>query len=229
MKKLKKHVIYPANPEHIMHKPIQLKHVIYTIIIGLALVIVMKQYVIMNFRLSGESMLKTLQPEEMLLIDKISFHIWDDLKRGDVVVVKTDKSELKEFYVKRIIGMPGDEIRIMSDYVFLFNKDFPKGVLIQEPYTDGQPTEAKTAGDIFKLASNEYLVMGDNRPHSEDGRNWGPLKRNQIEGRVVWKIWWPVEIKKPIYTELGETDSTIKEDIKNKMETTKENVERMMN
>ena len=100
--------------------------------------------------------------------------------RGEVIVFKNPNNE-SEFYIKRIIGLPGESVDIMAGKVWI------DGAVLAEDYL---PVGIDLHGESpFKLDADEYFVMGDNRPRSFDSRNWGPLKKDEIIGTVRLRFW----------------------------------------
>ncbi len=171
----------------------------------LALVVfVFIQTSIQNFKVEGSSMRPTLQSGQYLLVNKLVYLRLDqerlsrivpfwkvDLqderftihppKRGEVIVFHFPKDPKRDF-VKRVIGVPGDRVKMEDGVVFL------NGKKIEEPYiTAPGPTDMDTLG----LGEKEYFVLGDNRRGSNDSRNWGPVPEDNILGKV-WFVYWPL-------------------------------------
>jgi signal peptidase I len=148
-------------------------------------------------KIDGESMMPNYQNAEYLLTEKVTYYL-SKPQRGDVVVLRPPKqvSEGDEF-IKRIIGLPGETIKIFGGHVYI------NGKLLNEPYiandvmTNGGPELADDTD--FVVPPNQYFLMGDNREHSSDSRYWGPVPLNLspngekegINGRA-WLIYWPV-------------------------------------
>lgn len=129
--------------------------------------------------------------EEFLLTDKVSYRFHPP-QRGDVVVFKAPPSEpcaeTECEYIKRIIGLPNEKIRISDGSIYINNQK------INEDYlSSGMKTQGGTLfpeGKTVILRDNEYFVSGDNRPYSRDGREFGPIKKEAIVGRA-WLRYWP--------------------------------------
>ena len=170
------------------------------------------QISVQNFRVEGHSMQPTLTGEEYLLVNKLTYFrldmerlarlvpLWDapegegkfapfshPPERGNVIVFHAPNNPEKDF-VKRVVGLPGERVRISDGKVFINGAELP------EPYLDGR----KRSGSMdcipkaanCRLGENEYFVMGDNRGSSNDSRDWGPVPLSSIVGKV-WFIYWP--------------------------------------
>ncbi len=152
--------------------------------VALAIIIPFRLFVAEPFVVSGNSMLPNFHGRDYLIIDRISYHIGLP-RRGDVIVLRPPKSSA-EFYIKRLIALPGETIRLSQGRVFISNQEHPSGFELQESYAPANaPTlGALRAGSAQTLGSNEYFVLGDNRTGSNDSRNWGALPRENIIGKV---------------------------------------------
>ena len=123
---------------------------------------------------------------QYLLIDEFSYY-FKSVSRGEVVVFHYPLDTSK-YYIKRVIGLPGETVEIKKGEVFIYNKEHPDGYVVGEDYL---PKNIFTDGQIKKkLAGDEYYVLGDNRPRSSDSRVWGALPKGDIVGRV-WVRAWP--------------------------------------
>ena len=153
-----------------------------TVLISVAAVVVIRTYIIQPFLVSGSSMEPTFQDGNYLLIDEVSYHFRDP-KRGEVVVFRYPGNP-KTFYVKRVIGLPGETIEIKSNQVSI-EKD-GEAIVLGEKYASTQETD----GDfVSTLGEDEYFMLGYNRNFSFDSRRWGPLKRSAIIGVVRLRLW----------------------------------------
>ena len=108
----------------------------------------------------------------------------EELGRGDVVVVREPAGRAGE-YLKRIVGLPGEEVRTVDGLLFV------DGTHTHEPYLGGLPSSVGLGEAVWKLGESAYLVMGDNRAHSTDSRHFGPVARSDITARV-WLRFWPL-------------------------------------
>ncbi len=143
-----------------------------------AIVIPIRYFLFQPFFVSGASMEPNFYSGEYLLLDEISYRFRDPL-RGEVVVFKYPEDP-SLFFIKRVVGLPGETIEISDGIVKIYNDQFPQGKILDEPYVVG-----KTEGSLrISLKDDEYFVLGDNRYRSSDSRNWGPVSRKNIIGRA---------------------------------------------
>lgn len=139
----------------------------------------------------GASMEPTIYPGERILVEKVTKR-FKDYQRGDIVVLHPPHDDDTD-YVKRIVGIPGDIIKIYDCDVYV-TRGTEKFVL-EEPYlydgtcTDTTVGNALKDGRSIKLQSGQYIVLGDNRPRSADSRYFGVLTKDRIVGKVVLRFW----------------------------------------
>lgn len=149
-------------------------------------------------KINGLSMMPNFPDKEFLLTDKVTYR-YKDPQRGDVIVFKPPTNKEEEF-IKRIIGLPGDTVKIDNGKVYI------NGILLVEEYI---ASDVYTAGGFFlreglttEVKTDSYFVMGDNRPHSSDSREWGLISEKDITGRA-WVVYWPISnagtVELPIY------------------------------
>jgi len=150
--------------------------------IALLIVIPVRYFIAQPFIVSGASMEDTFHTGEYLIIDQVSYY-FENPQRGDVVVFRYPKDPSK-FFIKRIIGVPGDSINIQGDVVELTQEDGTK-VTLDEPYIK---TMAENTSLTEKLGEREYFVMGDNRDASSDSRTWGVLNKDKIIGKAFVRL-----------------------------------------
>ncbi len=152
------------------------------------LVVVVITYVVVTFVgqrtcVSGESMMPTLHDGDNLIVDKISYR-FSDPERYDIIVFPFQYEE-KVYYIKRIIGLPGDEVQVKDGMVYI------NGELLGEEYGSEVMENPGIAIEPILLAEDEYFVLGDNRNHSADSRDpsVGVLKREDLIGKAWVRIW----------------------------------------
>lgn len=149
------------------------------IAISLLIVIPIRAYVAQPFIVEGASMEPNYHNGEYLIIDELSY-AFNTPQRGEVIVFRYPLNP-SDFFIKRIIGLPGETIEIKDSKVFADNNP------VDERYL---PKNLQTGPDkTVQLADNQYFVMGDNRTASSDSRIWGPLPKKNITGRVFVRLW----------------------------------------
>ncbi len=171
---------------------------IKTFIIVMIIAFVIRYFVIQPFVVDGDSMLPTFVNNEYLIAEKISYDFHQP-RRGDVVIFRYPKNP-SVIYIKRIIGLPGENIKIIDGKVEVADHGSDQYNIIDENYlslgakTETNLVENDQPGSGFKIAlqENEFFVLGDNRDHSSDSREWGVLPRANIIGRV-WLTVTPLD------------------------------------
>jgi signal peptidase I len=150
-----------------------------------ALVVPIRIFIAQPFIVSGASMFPTFENRDYLIIDEISYRLREP-ERGEVVVFKYPKNP-KQFFIKRIIGLPGETVRIANSRVTITNEEHPDGFVLDESFLD---EEVITLGDniAVTLEAGEFFVMGDNRTRSSDSREWGALPEDMIIGRAWLRL-----------------------------------------
>lgn len=145
-------------------------------------------YLIVTFvgqrtKVSGDSMLPTLHDGDNLIVDKITY-VFRDPERYEVIVFPYRRME-DTFYIKRIIGLPGETVQIIDGYVYI------NGKKLNENYGREVMIDAGIAAQPITLGKDEYFVLGDNRNHSSDSRNSGVglIHEDEIIGRALLRIW----------------------------------------
>lgn len=138
------------------------------------------------FYVKGESMEPTYHSSEYLIIDEITYRIREP-KRGEVVVFRSPVAQ-KDFYLKRIIGLPGERIKIENNKIIIYNEENPQGFVLDEK----EYLVENTVGTFNTVVGpDQYYVMGDNRDASYDSRRFGPVDQDAIVGRT-WIRGWPL-------------------------------------
>lgn len=156
---------------------------------ALIIVLPIRMFIAQPFIVSGASMETTFSTGQYLIVDQLTYHFEEPL-RGDVIVFRYPKDPSK-FFIKRIIGMPGDTIHIEGSEVTITNEENPEGMKLDEEYVHSmRPTSTITE----VLGEGEYFVMGDNRDASSDSRAWGVLQRDKIVGRALIRLFPLTEI-----------------------------------
>lgn len=158
------------------------------VIISLIIIIPFRLYIAQPFIVRGSSMDPSFYSGEYLIIDEVSYY-FNEPERGDVIVFHFPGDESK-FFIKRIIGLPGESLQISGDGITIYNDERPEGFLLEEVYIDDEtiPNTYQELGD------DDYYVMGDNRPFSSDSRHWGTLDDDLIVGRAWLRLWPPARV-----------------------------------
>jgi len=153
------------------------------IAILLAAVYVLITYVGQRTEVSGHSMEPTLQHGDNLIVDKISYRFREP-ERYEIIVFPYQYKE-NTYYIKRIIGLPGETVQVKDGYVYI------NGEKLDENYGLEVMEDAGIAAEPIELGEDEYFVLGDNRNHSSDSRDpsVGILHRDELIGRAWVRIW----------------------------------------
>lgn len=156
------------------------------VIISLIVIIGIRTYIMQPFFVSGSSMEPNFHDGDYLIVDELSYEIGEP-KRGDVIIFRYPKNP-NEYFIKRIIGLPGEKIEISDNTIKIFNNSRPDGFIVEESGYIPQAT-ATTGNYVAELKNNEYYVLGDNRTASADSRWWGSLDRHYIIGKALLRAW----------------------------------------
>lgn len=152
-------------------------------LLALLIVLPIRMFIAQPFIVSGASMETTFSSNEYLIVDQVTYR-FEEPERGDIIVFRYPKDPSK-FFIKRIIGIPGDTIEIDGNTVTLTNEEYKEGITLDEPYIHKMsPNTTLTE----TLREDEYFVMGDNRDASSDSRMWGVLQRDKIVGRAFLRL-----------------------------------------
>ena len=162
-------------------------------LVTIGAVVAIRYFLVQPFLVSGGSMETTFSDGDYLLIDQLTYRFRDP-ERGEVVVFRnTDKT----YFIKRVIGLPGDTVNITDGKVRVSSSADSSGTVLSEDYLEEGLVTSGTA-DVT-LGDDEYFVMGDNRPYSYDSRSWGALDGDEIVGIVRLRL-WPVTHAKAFFT-----------------------------
>lgn len=155
-------------------------------LIALLIVIPIRMFIAQPFIVSGASMEETFHSGEYLIVDQASYYFHAPA-RGDVVIFRYPRDPSK-FFIKRVIGIPGDTITISGNNVRISNEENPEGFTLDETYIKSMD---KGTTLTEQLSEDEYFVMGDNRDQSSDSRTWGILEKDKIVGRAFLRLFPP--------------------------------------
>lgn len=151
-------------------------------IIALAIVIPIRIFIAQPFIVSGSSMVPTFEDKEYLIVDEISYRI-NDPKRDDVVIFRYPNDQ-KKFFIKRIIGLPNEIVDIKGTEITITNKEHPDGFKLDQSFIKNNID----SNVHYELKSDEYFVMGDNRPASYDSRSWGAVPKKLLIGKAFLRL-----------------------------------------
>lgn len=152
------------------------------LIVGAMAVVIIRYFLFQPFVVKGASMEPNYEESEYLIIDELSYRLVAPA-RGTVVVIRYPGDE-REYFLKRIIGLPGERVQLVAGRVKIYNNIHPDGQFIDESRYLG--ATLLTAGDNdIKLGADEFFVMGDNRGASLDSRRFGPVKKSEVVGRAL--------------------------------------------
>ena len=165
---------------------------IQTLLLAAAIFVVAYIFLFRPYQVSGLSMYPTFHDKEYVLTNLIALR-FEPLKKGDVVVFHSPTSEDKDF-IKRVIGFPGDTVMIKDGEVYLNNAKLDQSKFLA--------SDVKTYGGSYlqegiavTVPPGQYFVMGDNRPHSSDSREFGPIKKEAVIGKSMFVYWPPNRIR----------------------------------
>ncbi len=168
------------------------------------IIVPIRVFLIQPFFVQGASMEPNFEDREYLIVNELGYKTTEvglgsketsfftvkpfkEFRRGDVVVFRYPKNP-KIFYIKRIIGLPGEKIEIKDGKVIIYDPQNPNGFVLDE--SGYLSAGEKTTGDqAVTLSGDEYFVMGDNRAYSSDSRSWGPVPERDVMGKVVLRAW----------------------------------------
>ncbi len=168
---------------------VSLAEVVEVVVVAVGAVYFIKTFLVQPFLVSGASMSPNFSHGDYLVVDEITYRFRDPA-RGEVVVFRYPKDE-STYFIKRVIGLPGDRVVISDGMVHVTNPSHSHGVILEEPYLHGDVKTNSRPGmpQEFVLVAGEYLVLGDNRSYSFDSRDWGKLKRSEMVGLVRVRLW----------------------------------------
>ena len=182
-----------------------------TLILTIVIFWVIQTFIAQPYKVQQESMRDTLEPDEYVLVDKLTPH-FDSYSRGDIIVFNpvvhidtctsaTDpvEGEGDTPFIKRVIGEPGDTVELRNGSVFV------NGAEVDEPYIDGARTSELGDGTTWTVAADRLFVMGDNRNNSTDSRAFGPICVGDVIGKA-WLRYWPLNtigiLQTPTYPDI---------------------------
>ena len=172
----------PAGPSGLKKAGFFIWEIFKIVIVSLAIIIPIRMFVVQPFIVEGASMSPNFHDGEYLIVDEISYR-FSEPKRGEVVIFHPPQDR-KVYYIKRVIGLPGETIEIKNGKIYIYNAENEDGVLLNEG--DYSLDHNIPVNEQYKetLGENEYYLIGDNRTNSLDSRRLGPIKFSFIKGRA---------------------------------------------
>jgi signal peptidase I len=158
------------------------------VLISLVIILPVRYYVVQPFYVKGASMEPSFFDHEYLLIDELSYRFTAPA-RGDVVVFRYPRDP-RQFFIKRVVGLPGETVRLGAGRVTVVNEAAPNGFVLDEPYL--APGTVTVGEGSWQVPAGHYFILGDNRAASLDSRVFGFLPASHITGRV-WLRAWPLD------------------------------------
>lgn len=176
---------------------------VQAIVLALSIFIIVYLFLFQPHQVKGSSMFPNFEDGEFLLTNKISYR-FEIPQRGDVIIFKAPKTEpcaeIECEYIKRVIGLPGDKVKVSDGHVYI------NDVLENEVYLSSDvvtnPGSFLQEGIDMTIPQDYYMPMGDNRKFSRDGREFGPVPKGSLVGKA-WLRYWPTNkigfVKRPLY------------------------------
>ena len=156
-----------------------LRDLVVSVVVSAFIIVFLYQPV----RVEGTSMLPMLEDQDRLFINKLAYRV-GEIHRGDVVVFLYPHDHEKS-YIKRVIAVPGDDLKIDHGQVYV------NGDAVKEPYVPQRFADDRSQPEIT-IPAHEYFVMGDHRSISSDSRDFGPVERELIYGKAAF-VYWPMD------------------------------------
>lgn len=164
---------------------------VQTVVMALAVFVVVYLFLFQPNQVKGHSMVPTLEDGEYLLTDKLTYRWVRDPERGDIVVFQAPENEDFDF-IKRIIGVPGDQISITNGVVSVNGEQLTEDYL--PPLLNTNAGAFLKEGQTYVVPEGGFIVFGDNRRFSSDSREWGPVPEDHLIGRAWFRYWPPAKI-----------------------------------
>lgn len=158
------------------------KELLRFIIIAGLIIIPFRIFIAQPFIVNGASMNPTFETNQYLIVDQLSYRTHEP-ERGDVIIFRFPLNP-KDFYIKRVIGLPGETVTIQGSDVYIQEVGSEESYKLDEPYIEYTSNNSLSVN----LGDDEFFVMGDNRPNSSDSRHWGVLPREFIVGRAYLRL-----------------------------------------
>lgn len=168
---------HPSSTSHWLR---ELKPWFRDILLAFFFAVLIVVFVVQPVKVEGTSMLPRLVDQERIFVNRFIYR-FSEIHRGDIVVFWYPKDRSKSF-IKRVLGVPGDQVEIRRGSVYI------NGSKVEEPYLDPQFRDWDSLGRRI-VPPDHYFVLGDHRSSSNDSRNWGFVPRELIYGKAVFRYW----------------------------------------
>lgn len=156
-----------------------------SIVVALILALIIRQFAFQTSEVMSGSMIPTLLVKDRVIVNKIVYRYYGDLKRGDVVLFRSPISP--QDFIKRLVALPGEEIKVRNGFLYINGKP------IDQSRWNLQ-WDSSNFGPV-KVPQGQYFFMGDNRPDSYDSRFWGSVPKSRIIGKAELIIWPPLRVR----------------------------------
>lgn len=156
-----------------------------TIVVALSIFVVIYLFIVQPHEVKGNSMEPNFHNNEYILTDKISYRFREP-KRGEVIIFKAPRNQEVD-YIKRVIALAGDRIKVEKGFVYVNGEKLDESYL-KDTTSLFSGSFMQEGGEIL-VGNDEVMVLGDNRPHSSDSREFGPVPQNLIIGRAILRYW----------------------------------------
>ncbi|MBO0861831.1 MAG: signal peptidase I [Chloracidobacterium sp.] len=172
----------------------ELRSLLRDVIFAGVVAILIVYFIVQPVRVEGQSMMPKLHDQDRIFINKVTYGLreWigekEPIKRGDIVVLLFPDDPSKS-YIKRVVGLPGEEVNVENGKLYIDGKQ------INEPYLDSEYLSSDSMPTSVHVKEHHYFVMGDNRRNSSDSRYWGPVPERYIYGKAIFRYYpfTPVE------------------------------------
>lgn len=157
------------------------------VLISAAIIIPIRHFLIQPFFVKGDSMEPNFLDKEYLIVDELSYR-FAPAERGQVIVFRYPRDP-QEYFIKRLIGLPGEQVQIKDGQVIIFNDEYPEGMVLAENYLPENLETFSDSEEKITIGPDEYFVLGDNRNASKDSRYFGPINKSFVIGKILFRGW----------------------------------------
>ena len=157
-------------------------------VVAAILAIVIRTFLLGPYKIPTGSMIPTFMIGDRIFVDKVSYR-FKEAERGDIIVFKYPLDKKKDF-VKRLVGLPGDQLEIREGKVLINGKALDDEPFSKNYYYNVKDSEYGKLGQVINIPEDSYFAMGDNSAHSSDSRSWGFVSKDNLVGKA-FLIWWP--------------------------------------